>query len=85
VRGDASSIATAIEAQGATTEVIAGNVNQAATGTNSVSATIAQVAQAADRSGTSARRVLEGADGLSLQLDKLRTEVDRFLERVRAA
>ena len=81
----ASSIATAIEEQGATTEAIAGNVNQAATGTNSVSATIAQVAQAADQSGSSARRVLEGAGGLSTQLDKLRTEVDRFLERVRAA
>jgi methyl-accepting chemotaxis protein len=81
----ASSIATAIEEQGTTTEAIAGNVTQAATGTNSVSATIAQVAQAADHSGTSARRVLEGADGLSSELDKLRTEVDRFLERVRAA
>jgi methyl-accepting chemotaxis protein len=81
----ASSIATAIEEQGTTTEAIAGNVSQAATGTNSVSATIAQVAQAADQSGNSARRVLEGAGGLSAQLDKLRTEVDRFLERVRAA
>jgi methyl-accepting chemotaxis protein len=81
----ASSIATAIEEQGTTTEAIAGNVSQAATGTNSVSATIAQVAQAADQSGTSARRVLDGADGLSSQLDKLRTEVDRFLARVRAA
>jgi methyl-accepting chemotaxis protein len=81
----ASSIATAIEEQGTTTEAIAENVSQAATGTNSVSATIAQVAQAADQSGTSARHVLEGADGLSSELDKLRTEVDRFLERVRAA
>jgi hypothetical protein len=29
--------------------------------------------------------VLEGADGLSSELYKLRTEVDRFVERVRAA
>ncbi len=81
----ATAIAAAVEEQAATTQAISGNVQQAAAGTDQVSTTIADVTRAADESGTAARRVLDGAAVLAAQSDSLRVEVDRFLERVRAA
>ncbi len=81
----AAAIAAAVEQQGATTRDIASNVQQAAGGTDEVSNNIAGVSQAVGEAGEAARQVLGGAAELATQSELLRSEVDRFLERVRAA
>jgi methyl-accepting chemotaxis protein len=81
----AAAIAAAVEEQDATTRDIAGNVQQAAAGTDEVSNNIAGVSQAAGEAGEAARQVLGGAAELAGQSEGLRAEVERFLERVRAA
>lgn len=81
----AAAIAAAVEQQNATTLAIAGNVQQAASGTHEVSSNIAGVTQAANKAGEAARHVLEGAGELATQSETLREEVDRFLSRVMAA
>ena len=81
----ATAIAAAVDEQGATTRDIASNVQQAAVGTDEVSNNISGVSQAAGEAGEAARQVLGGAAGLATQSEGLRAEVDRFLQRVRAA
>ncbi len=81
----AATIAAAVEEQDATTRDIASNIQQAAAGTDQVSQNISGVSQAAGEAGEAARQVLGGAAELASQSEGLRAEVDRFLERVRAA
>jgi methyl-accepting chemotaxis protein len=81
----ATMIAAAVEEQGAATREIAGNVQQAAQGTNEVSGTIDGVTRASSEVGAAASQVLGSATELSQQSERLRHEVDRFLETVRAA
>ncbi len=81
----AATIAAAVEEQDATTRSIAGNVQEAASGTDAVSRNIAGVSAEAGKAGVAAQQVLGGAGELAAQSDRLRTEVDRFLDRVRAA
>jgi methyl-accepting chemotaxis protein len=81
----ATTIASAVEQQGAATKEIARNVQQASSGTAEVSANISGVQQAAGETGQSANQVLTASSELSLQSEKLRTEVENFLHRVRAA
>ena len=81
----ASSIAAAVEEQGASTNEIARNVQQAASGTQEVSGNIAAVAEAANRTGTSAASVQSASKRLFEQAQSLRTEVDGFLQKIRAA
>jgi methyl-accepting chemotaxis protein len=81
----ANSIAAAVEQQGAATQGIARNVNDAARGTTDMSANIAGVAQAAGETGAAAGQVLNAAQQLSGEADKLRGAVDRFLGEIRAA
>ncbi|HYH39418.1 MAG TPA: chemotaxis protein, partial [Azospirillum sp.] len=57
---------------------------QASIGTREVSETIVRVNASAADTGSEARNVLQATDELSRQSDTLRTEVDRFLARVRA-
>ncbi len=89
VIGDISQISTtvaaAVEEQGAATREIARNVGEAATGTTEVSTNIDRVAQAAQESGTIAGRMRTASDALSQQSATLRGEVDRFLKEIRAA
>ena len=85
ISGVATSIAAAVEQQGAATQEIVRNVAQAATGTGQVTANITSVAHAAEQTGTAARDVLAAAAGLSSQSEQLRGEVQRFLDTVRAA
>src|SRR5258708_9437133 len=80
-----TAIAAAVQQQGATTGNIATNGQQAAGGTDDVTNNIAGVSQAVGEAGEAARQVLGGAAELATQSELLRTEVDRFLERVRAA
>ncbi|KMO34061.1 chemotaxis protein [Methylobacterium tarhaniae] len=81
----ATSIAAAVEEQGAATQEIVRNVAQAAAGTGEVTGNIAGVAGAAEKTGTAASQVLVSASDLSRQSERLSAEVDRFLAQVRAA
>lgn len=81
----ATTIASAVEEQGAATREIARNVQQAALGTGQVSETIIGVNAAAGETGTAAGHVLASADELSRRSDVLRTGVDGFIARIRAA
>jgi methyl-accepting chemotaxis protein len=81
----ATTIAAAVEEQGAATKEIARNVQQASAGTAEVSSNIAGVTQAAGETGTASTRVLGAAGELAKQGETLRAEVGRFLTDIRAA
>jgi methyl-accepting chemotaxis protein len=81
----ATTIAAAVEEQGAATKEIARNVQQAAVGTNEVSANISGVTQAATQTGAASQRVLTAAGDLAGNGETLRQQVDAFIGKVRAA
>lgn len=81
----ARSIRTAVSAQDHATRGIAENVQGAARGTGEVSAAIAQVTQAAAGTGSGASQVMISSQDLTAQADRMREEIGRFLEAVRAA
>jgi methyl-accepting chemotaxis protein len=81
----ATAIAGAVEEQGAATREIASNVQQAAQGTAEVSSNIVGVTEAASQTGAAANHVLTAAESLSGLSARLRDEVGRFLQHVRAA
>jgi methyl-accepting chemotaxis protein len=81
----ASTIAAAVEEQGAATAEIARNVQQAAEGTTQVAANIADVSRGAGETGSASNQVLASARELASQGGKLRLEVESFLATVRAA
>ena len=85
INGVATTIAAAVEQQGAATQEIVRNVAQAATGTDQVTSNIVGVAQASEATGAAATQVLGAASALSRQSEQLGTEVSRFLATVRAA
>ena len=85
INDSASAIAAAVEEQGAATNEIARNVQQASSGTNEVSSNIASVRQAASQTGESSGNVLSAAQALTKDADTLRTRIDDFLSKVRAA
>ncbi len=85
IDGMATSIAAAVEQQGAATQEIVRNVSQAAVGTGEVTSNIAGVAQASEETGAAASQVLSAATELSRQSERLGAEVTRFLATVRAA
>ena len=78
-------IAHAMEQQGIATREIAENVSQAAAGTQQVMHHIAEVTTAATKTGGAADTVLETSRTLSRQADRLRGEVEGFLNKVRSA
>jgi methyl-accepting chemotaxis protein len=80
-----NAIAAAVEEQGAATREISGNVQQAANGTREVNENIVGVAQASGEIGASASKLLDAANGLSSQSERLKFEVGSFLGSVRAA
>ncbi|WP_044558508.1 methyl-accepting chemotaxis protein [Azospirillum sp. B4] len=79
-----TTIAAAVEQQGAATNEIASSVAQAAAGTSDVSSTIGQVTRAASETGTMATDVLHAAQDLVNQSDRLRHQVAGFVTKVRA-
>ena len=81
----ASSIASAVEEQGAATQEISRSVQQAAAGTTQVSSNIASVERGATETGTASSQVLTAARSLSGESSRLKTEVGKFLTTVRAA
>ncbi len=80
----ASAIAAAVEQQGSATNEIARNVEQAANGTREASANVTEVNQSAREAGSAAGQVLDASGELSRQAEQLRSEVGRFLDRIRA-
>jgi methyl-accepting chemotaxis protein len=80
-----SSIAAAVEEQGTATSEIAENVQQAAKGTQEVDSGITGVREAASETGSAATQVLATGEELSAQANTLRTAVDDFLSKVKAA
>lgn len=80
----ASTIAAAVEEQGAATQEISRNVQQAAQGTMHVSSNITDVQRGATETGSASAQVLSAAQMLSGDSNRLKTEVGRFLATVRA-
>ncbi|WP_316174102.1 MULTISPECIES: HAMP domain-containing methyl-accepting chemotaxis protein [unclassified Bradyrhizobium] len=80
-----TTIAAAVEQQGAATREIARNIQQAAGGTSEVSGNITGVSSAAAQAGNAAADVLSASDALRHEADSLRAEVDAFLTNIRAA
>jgi methyl-accepting chemotaxis protein len=81
----ASTIAAAVEEQGASTQEIARNVGEAAEGTSQVATNITYVSRGANETGSASAQVLASAKALSSESSRLKLEVDKFLNMVRAA
>ncbi|ULK96542.1 methyl-accepting chemotaxis protein [Bradyrhizobium sp. I71] len=81
----ASAIAAAVEQQGAATQEIARNVQEAARGTQQVSSNVGDVQRGASETGSASSQVLTAAQMLSRDSNRLKLEVGKFLNSVRAA
>jgi aerotaxis receptor len=80
-----ATIASAVEEQGAATQEIARNVQQAAQGTMQVSSNITDVQRGSSETGSASSQVLSAAQALARDSKRLKTEVENFLNTVRAA
>jgi len=80
-----TTVASAMEQQGAATKEIAGNAAAVTGSARSSSENIERVANAADDAGTAASQVLGAATELTRQSQQLRSAVEGFLARIRAA
>ncbi|MCK1623924.1 HAMP domain-containing protein [Bradyrhizobium sp. 147] len=80
-----TTIAAAVEQQGAATREIARNIQHAAGGTSEVSSNIVGVSTASAEAGAAAGEVLNASDALRREADMLRGEIDAFLNNMRAA
>ena len=78
-------ISSAVEEQGAATREIARNIQSVAAGSSEISNHIGGVSAAAAATGTAAGDVLTSARDLDQQSGMLRSAVDEFLGKVRAA
>ena len=81
----ASTIAAAVEEQGAATQEISRNVQRAADGTAEVAANITDVQRGASATGSAASQVFSAAQSLARDSGQLRREVEKFASTVRAA
>ena len=80
-----TTIASAVEEQGAATDEISRNVQKAAEGTNSVSGSMSKLSGAVSQTSDSAERVLSASRDVGVKTDGLKDEVERFLGDVAAA
>ncbi|MBR0939076.1 methyl-accepting chemotaxis protein [Bradyrhizobium jicamae] len=80
-----STIAAAVEEQGAATGEISRNVQQAAQGTHQVSSNVTDVQRGAGETGSASTQVLAAARSLAGDSNRLKLEVGKFLDTVRAA
>ncbi|MDB5653169.1 MAG: methyl-accepting chemotaxis sensory transducer [Tardiphaga sp.] len=85
ISGIASEIASAVSQQGAATREIAQNVQRVAQGTQQVAGNITAVNRGATETGAASEQVLNSAQTLSSESTRLRTELDRFMQNIRAA
>jgi methyl-accepting chemotaxis protein len=74
-----------VEEQGAATQEISRNVQQAAQGTQLVSSNIGDVQRGASETGSASSQVLSAARSLSADSNRLKQEVTKFLNSVHAA
>jgi methyl-accepting chemotaxis protein len=81
----ATTVAAAVEQQGAATAEIARNIQQAAAGTQNVSSNIDGVSGVANQTGETAAHVLESSGSLAAESEALSHQVARFLDRIKAA
>ena len=79
-----STIAAAVEEQGAATQEISRNIQHAATGTQEVSSNITDVQHGATETGSASAQVHSAAKSLSSESNRLKLEVSKFLNSVRA-
>ena len=80
-----STIAAAVEEQGTATQEISRNIQQAAQGTTEVSSNITDVQRGASETGSASAQVHSAARSLSVESNRLKLEVGKFLNSVRAA
>ncbi len=80
-----NSISTAVDQQGEATREIARNIQSVAAGSSEINSHIGGVTSAAAATGTAASDVLSNARELDNQSGMLRSAVDNFLAKVRAA
>ncbi|OQW56532.1 MAG: chemotaxis protein [Proteobacteria bacterium SG_bin9] len=80
-----NSIATAVDQQGAATREIAASILEASRSSSDVDQNIGGLTQASRESGEAAGRLLQSSKGLSAQSERLRTEVNSFIDAIRAA
>jgi PAS domain S-box-containing protein len=80
-----STIASAVEQQGAATQEIARNVQLAAQGTIQVSTHIGDVERGASETGSASAQLFTAAQSLARESNRLKQEVGNFLQTVRAA
>ncbi|SFV09729.1 methyl-accepting chemotaxis protein [Methylobacterium sp. 174MFSha1.1] len=85
VSDTAEAIAGTVREQGSATREIVASVAQASTRTGDVTATVAGLSQAAQETGHAATQVLATSSELAGQAERLRGQVQGFLEAVRAA
>jgi methyl-accepting chemotaxis protein len=81
----ATSISSAVEQQRAATQNIAQGVRSAASGTADVVSNIRNAAKGAGETGDKSDRMFVSAKALSAESLRLKAEVDKFLDRMRAA
>ena len=80
-----TTIASAVEQQGLATQEIARSVQEVAQATQHVSSNISGVSQASIDTGSAVERVLDTASDLGNQATTLRSDVNDFLSKLRAA
>jgi methyl-accepting chemotaxis protein len=81
----AATIAAAVEEQGAATQEIARNIQQASHGTTAVASNIVEVRKGASESGSASTQMLSSARALANDSNRLKLEMEKFLHTVRAA
>ena len=81
----ASAIAAAVAQQGAATQEIARNVQSASTGTTEAAQSITDVTRGSSETGAASNLLLTSAQALSGEGSRLKLEVEKFLQSVRAA
>ncbi len=79
------SISSAVEEQEASTHEIARNVSEVSAGTQEVTSNIHVMNDGAKSTGKAALDVLESAQNMSQQSSELRIQLEKFLEKIRAA
>ena len=85
IKEASAAIASAIEQQGATTDEIARNCQQAATGTSQVTQNISGVGQAAEMTGAASTQLMTMSNGLSQRAADLKVSVETFMKDLAAA
>jgi methyl-accepting chemotaxis protein len=80
-----SAIAAAVEQQGAATQEIARNVQQSAQLATQVASEVTEVSHGSSETSSASGQVLTAAQSLAGESDRLKSQVDKFLNTVRAA